>query len=198
MSVWLIPMPQMPINTKATSMPGRYSIYEDRGRSWQHRLAYCGSLTLSTQSLLKMPIVDNESSVRGPMTYYAFGTRTSRGWPLLCLTGTVISEKELSPSQMWSTEVSGFLVLDKPRDSIGRWPFYPIWWGLFGNTAFYGIAWLAGVVTARRVARATRSFLRFRRGNCHNCNYSLIGLPPNTPCPECGTMPKPRKKKDPP
>jgi hypothetical protein len=61
-------------------------------------------------------------------------------------------------------------------------PLRPIPTGMAVDTAFYGSAWWAlmlGCVT-------TRAHLRRRHNLCPTCAYDRQGLPPLSPCPECG------------
>lgn len=69
-----------------------------------------------------------------------------------------------------------------------RWlPIYILPLGFTLNTLFYAAAWfmcLLGISSTRRI-------LRVRRGLCTRCAYDLNGLPPGSPCPECGNQPLP-------
>lgn len=58
-------------------------------------------------------------------------------------------------------------------------PFRPLWLGLLGNVAAYGLAAVLLVQTFRGWRRAYRR----ENGRCIGCGYELAGL---AACPECG------------
>jgi hypothetical protein len=65
-------------------------------------------------------------------------------------------------------------------------PLFPLWPGFALNTIFYAaLAWILW-----QIPLALRRHRRRRAGRCTRCNYDLKGLPPGSPCPECGTKPK--------
>lgn len=92
------------------------------------------------------------------------------------------------------------LLIQSPRSppsyytpGIGLWD----WDVTLGERGVYGIsfpAWFPLLLTGTFTALAWRADLLARRralvGKCIACGYSLDGLPPNTPCPECGRNPK--------
>ncbi|NUQ53902.1 MAG: hypothetical protein HUU19_14545 [Phycisphaerales bacterium] len=64
-----------------------------------------------------------------------------------------------------------------------RWlPIYILPLGFTLNTLFYAAAWFTYLFGIRSIRRN----LRTRRGLCTGCAYDLKGLPPGSPCPECG------------
>ncbi|MCA9277663.1 MAG: hypothetical protein H6815_02640 [Phycisphaeraceae bacterium] len=56
--------------------------------------------------------------------------------------------------------------------------------GFAADTAFYAGMWWCILVVPGRI----RQHRRRRHGLCCRCGYSLHGLTPNTPCPECGAF----------
>lgn len=61
-------------------------------------------------------------------------------------------------------------------------PLLPLWPGFVLCTAFYAlIAW-----ALYRSPSVLRRWRRLRLGDCPTCGYSLTGLSPLAPCPECG------------
>lgn len=83
-----------------------------------------------------------------------------------------------------SSEQGGFLSLPVSK----RWPFLfkipirPLWSGFVLNTIFYAaLAW-----GLWQLPLAIRRRRRRARGRCPRCAYALTGLPPHSPCPECG------------
>lgn len=67
--------------------------------------------------------------------------------------------------------------------------YVPIWLGLLGNTAIYGLL-MYGLVS---VPTAVIGGRRRRTNRCHPCGYRLDGLTGDT-CPECGWTIKQKKE----
>lgn len=88
----------------------------------------------------------------------------------------------LVPEPMERT-VSLWLVADTVS---GSWaiPYAPIWRGLSSDLLIFAAFWFL-VLSLASLRRA----LRRRRGLCNRCAYDLKGLPPGSPCPECGQAP---------
>lgn len=63
----------------------------------------------------------------------------------------------------------------------------PLYSGLLANTVIYAGAIALLLACLRPPIQFTRRFLRRRRGLCPRCAYSLTGLAPDSPCPECGS-----------
>ena len=63
-------------------------------------------------------------------------------------------------------------------------PLRPLWPGFAVNTVFY--AAITALLWA--VPRQLQKWRRRQRGVCEGCAYPRSGLPPSTPCPECGAM----------
>ena len=55
--------------------------------------------------------------------------------------------------------------------------FIPLWLPVAAALIITGTAWRLDHLACRRA----------RIGLCPKCRYSRTGLPPNSPCPECGT-----------
>ncbi len=51
---------------------------------------------------------------------------------------------------------------------------------------FWSIAMALAVPTGVAWSLEFRKRRAVRTGHCPTCNYALSGLPPDTPCPECG------------
>lgn len=63
-----------------------------------------------------------------------------------------------------------------------RLPFRPAWGGFLTDSAVYATLW--GLLLS--FPAVLRRIIRRRRGLCPRCAYDLTGLPPGSPCPECG------------
>ena len=108
----------------------------------------------------------------------------ARGWPLLAFrcSWTSASDRPLSPVKT-GFDLTPFPATGDPR----ALPYRPIPLGLTLNTLFYAALWSLLLFAPGSIRR----HLRRRRNLCPRCAYSLLNLPPNSPCPECGHTPHP-------
>jgi len=109
----------------------------------------------------------------------------ARGWPLLALW----CSWRQSPSTVTVGlgPVEGGIELPQRQglrrdfDTVRALPCRPVPQGLAADSAILAIPWFV-LLSLGPVLRA----IRRRRGLCPNCAYNLRGLPPGSPCPECG------------
>ena len=109
------------------------------------------------------------------------------GWPWLCLYSTRVRDTGAA-----SDHVRGAVSLLAPGaytgtsssdPECGSVPVLPIWSGLALNVSLCSLAWGFAIFCGFWL----RHMRRRRAFECVKCGYNLRGLPPTTPCPECGT-----------
>ncbi|MFM9994743.1 MAG: hypothetical protein ACKVU4_02955 [Phycisphaerales bacterium] len=114
-----------------------------------------------------------------------WGARAA-GWPMLCLRSVSCARStDAALTWSWSLQIrpasayTGLLLRDPATGSV---PLLPDPLGFTVNTGVYAAAWF----TLLCGFSAARHLLRGQPGGCPACGYDLTGLPPSTPCPECG------------
>lgn len=108
------------------------------------------------------------------------------GWPYPCLIGRTVTMKPAPSVTIGRIRAPAWLFpREDPFGPARRLPLTPLWPGLLADTGVFTGAILALMWVAALV-RAFRNRLRHDPDRCPSCNYHLLGLPPNAPCPECG------------
>lgn len=117
--------------------------------------------------------------------FIAWGARAA-GWPMLCLRSVSYARStDAALTWSWSLPIrpaSAYTGLFLRDPATGSVPLLPDALGFTVNTGVYAAAWftlLCGLSAVRRLFRGSP-------GGCPACGYDLTGLPPSTPCPECG------------
>ncbi len=107
------------------------------------------------------------------------------GFPFRAL--TCRTDFALAPSRGYFVihSTHGGLLLSRTSDLFGTLPCTPLWLGLLADLAIWSaVSYLA--LTALNRYRTYRA--KKRIGVCPKCRYDRTGLPPTSPCPECGTL----------
>jgi hypothetical protein len=106
-----------------------------------------------------------------PVTFFV---QDARGWPLLAV---------------WCawTEVGTSISPSEGGIDFGpcALPYRPLPFGLALDTLFFGALWSLILFAPGSLRR----YVRRRRNLCTRCGYSLLDLPLNAACPECGHKP---------
>lgn len=139
-----------------------------RARAFEHSI---GSVYLSRTQLAA-------DTAGRPMAYMYVTSRTEAGIPFRAFASesgeAVIAGAPVKPAI--APGLLGGFALYAPL------PMSPLWPAFAADTLFFG----AVVWSARTTIRAISRRLRIKPGHCPSCGYSLSGLAPGSPCPECG------------
>ena len=98
------------------------------------------------------------------------------GWPFRCLRAMWLQRSDQPLSTQYVIEGLGRAEYEDPV------PTHILWTGVLINTTLAFPLWFA-LLSAPHLLRARH---RRRHGLCAACAYDLQGLPPKSPCPECG------------
>jgi hypothetical protein len=107
------------------------------------------------------------------------------GFPLWALWGRLDVTRGTGPDP-WPAEIRGTGLWCPTASAAGTYdlalPLIPLWPGFAADTLLYAAAGFGSY----RAFRAVHGWLRRRRGRCAACGYDRAGLPPSSPCAECG------------